>query len=206
MKKAVLTTSLLALLLGGCDNNSATATPDKTSAPPLSEKAVVKPDLNRCASRENKAQCLLEQVKQNGSPEALRAMQFLKNEGEIGYVSAYRQSGTVGVAEVTYPFRANTNTDTWLVPRQGKPIDTETLPDAILQHPRWMAFTRKHKGAEPWPPCTLTEARATDDGQQFLCRFPVRTCHACQTLATLTIGYPFDDEGRALAPRIVSLH
>jgi hypothetical protein len=80
--------------------------------------------LDGCRRNETQAalrQCVSDRMRAAGVSAA--GIAFAARGGvDLGYVSGWRQAGPVGIAAVTYPFRANTNAGTALIPSEGDPI------------------------------------------------------------------------------------
>ena len=65
--------------------------------------------------------CLLDQMRRSGaSAGSIAFTKRLIAADSPGYVAGWRQAGPVGIATVTYPFRANTNSGTMLVPASAR--------------------------------------------------------------------------------------
>ncbi|WP_058833941.1 hypothetical protein [Luteimonas abyssi] len=140
--------------------------------------------------------CLQDTMRTSGaSGAAVATAERIGGGGDIGYVSDWEERERVGIATVTYPFRANTNTGTWLVDRDGEPVDVDagTLPDSALSTPSIQRFTEAHPDAGPFPPAELLATEPQGDGGiRFVYATPMRDCHACETLGQLRMAYDFD--------------
>lgn len=136
MKRIALGAAVAAIVLSGCSkpasetDGSATAL-QNTSV--FSAKAVWNGSLEGCTQEDQTWDtCLINTLSKTGSNEAVAAARYLIDQDNPGYISGYTQSGNVGVAEATYPARANTNTGTLLVPSQGDPVDVDQFAQQDL--------------------------------------------------------------------------
>lgn len=119
---------MITLVLISCDKKNVQK---KANAPPphsasvINEKSVWHDDLaDKCSSYETRDICLIKEIEKSGSIEPLESVQYLDKTREMGYVYSFRKEGPIGISEIEYPFRANTNTTTLLIPPTGKPIYT----------------------------------------------------------------------------------
>ena len=104
--------------------------PEKLSAALGPEAVWSGAGLDACRAKAGPAigDCLLEQMRKGGaSASAVAFTQRLIAAESPGFVSAWKQAGPVGIATIAYPFRANTNQGTMLVPASGDPIDVDGL-------------------------------------------------------------------------------
>ncbi len=154
--------------------------------------------------------CLLSTMRDGGAtPEALAASARLVALGNPGHVSGWREIDGVGIAEITYPFRANTNTGLWLVDVDGRAVDVDAdvLPaDAVRLRGDLAPFLEAHPDALPFPPARMIGRDVLPDGGLRL-RFdvPMRTCHACEDVGTLAQGYDFTAERRHEGRSVIAL-
>lgn len=191
---------LVSFFLSGCDFDNDKKENTITQSNPASfinEKAVWEGDLDKCFGDNTEDNCLINEIKKNGSIEAIKTVQYLKNNGEIGYVSKFSKEGPVGIAEVEYPFRANTNTESLLIPSKGQPIDIDRILSGDIDTEKtWMDFVKLHPDSTPWAPASLVKnVRTDDDGIKLIYSYPIKTCHACDTIASLYISYNFTTDG-----------
>lgn len=208
MKYIPVLASLFSLVLAGCDNgNNQTQETVKQPAQPtfITDKSVWQGNLDKCRDSESVDNCFMNEVKNTGTAEALKAAQYLAEKGETGYISAYRKEGPVGIADIEYPFRANTNSGTLLVPSEGQPIDIDDITNALKTFPAWQDFQKQHPDAAPWPPGTLSKKQQTNDGLDFVFSYPVQTCHACEKLGSLSISYKFTPDGKFMESKAIEI-
>ncbi|MEN4901960.1 hypothetical protein [Luteimonas sp. TWI1416] len=154
--------------------------------------------------------CMLSTMRAGGaSPEALAATTRLIALGDPGHVSGWRSIDGVGHAQITYPFRANTNEGLWLVDADGHAVDVDedVLPDgAGRSHPDLGAFFEAHPDAVPFAPAKAAGSQAlADGGLRLRFEIPMRSCHACEDLGTLALGYDFDADRRYIGRHLLAL-
>ncbi|WP_419826780.1 hypothetical protein [Sphingomonas sp.] len=163
-----------------------------------------------CRARGAKpAECLIARMRMAGAtPASIAFSRRLAARGDAGYISAWRQAGPVGIATVTYPFRANTNETVTLVPHTGNTIALEAWQPAAADRarPDWQAFARAHPDASAWAPGEVVAPKVTD-GQPVTIRWrvPMQACHACARVGDVTLAYRFDANGRLLRLGIESV-
>jgi hypothetical protein len=155
------------------------------------------------------AECLVARMRMTGAtPASIAFTRKLAARGDAGYISGWRQAGPVGIATVTYPFRANINETTTLVPRAGDTIALEGWQPAAADRtrPDWQAFSRAHPDATAWAPGEVAEPKVAD-GQPVTIRWrlPMQACHACAAVGDVTIAYRFDAAGKLLGSGIESI-
>ena len=124
-----------------------------------------------------------------------------------GYVSAWKQAGPIGIATVAYPFRANTNQGSWLVPSAGDPIDVDAyqLSAGDKQRADYKAVIADNPDAFPVPPGTIALGRTPAGNVRILVTTPTAVCHACAPGASIVVGYDFDAEGHFLFAGVVAV-
>ncbi|WP_454885778.1 hypothetical protein [Sphingomonas oryzagri] len=166
--------------------------------------------VDACRKGEAKAidTCLIDQMKKNGASAASIAFsRKLIAADSPGYVSGWRQAGRVGIATVIYPFRANTNSGTWLAPVAGDPIDADayqlTAGDKLRAD--YKAAMADNPDAFPVPPGTISFDKTPAGNLRVLVTTPTATCHACAPGASIIIGYDFDAAGHFLFAGVVAV-
>lgn len=199
-----------ALLLTGCegdgDGAQARATKD---GPVITRDAVWQGNIGGCfqpagISRET---CLIDRIKSSGgTPAAQAAVRYLEAKYEPGYVSGWQQKGLVGIASITWPFRANTNSGTLLIPSSGEAIDVDRNPAGLADNAVWQTFLSAYPDSMPFPPAKLQAARTTVKGLRLIYDLPIKRCHACETEGYLSVAYNFDVNGRAAGSDILSIN
>jgi len=154
--------------------------------------------------------CLLSTMRAaKASPEALAASARLVALGHPGHVSGWREVDGVGMAEIRYPFRANTNQGLWLVDADGRAVDVDdnVLPaGAVRLRDALKPFLDAHPDALPFAPAQAV-GRETLPGGGVRLRFdvPMRSCHACADIGTLELGYDFDADRRYEGRSVIAL-
>lgn len=166
-------------------------------------------DLNACRQGADAAtrECLLDAMRSGGaSNDAVTAAGQLSSAGELAYVSAWHEQEGVGVATVTYPFRANTNEGTRLIDARGHRIDVDADPMAgeAAADPAVQALAAAHPGATPFPPAQAAGTSPLEDGGvRLLYRTPLRECHACADVAQIQQAYDFDAQRNFIGSQVV---
>jgi hypothetical protein len=193
-----------------------------TYAPPLGrapEKltAALGPDavwsglgIDACRKPEDKGvdACLIDQMRKGGASAASIAFSQRLIAGDSpGYVSGWKQVGSVGIASVTYPFRANTNEGTWLVPASGDPIDVDAyqLSADDKARPDYKAMLADSPDAFPVPPGDIAIGRSPAGNLRISVTTPTAVCHSCAPGASIVVGYDFDASGHFLSAGIVAV-
>ncbi|WP_313318143.1 hypothetical protein [Stenotrophomonas sp.] len=153
--------------------------------------------------------CLLQTMRAGAaSPAALAAASTLSAEGKPGFVSAWQSIEGIGVATLTFPFRANTNQGTWLVDANGKAIDVDedVLDEATRNADAFKAFAAKYPEAGPFAPAVaLGHESLPNGGVRLRYATPLRSCHACADDGKLVSAYDFDAQRRFVGKQLLEL-
>jgi hypothetical protein len=170
----------------------------------------------RCAQAASAryGECLIEQMPAAGaSPQAVAfSRRLLRESGQTGWLRGAHPAGSIAVAAVEYPLRANENRG-WLI-LDGEPprIDVDdpqwlpyeglahdaTYASLIRAHPRLAVFPDDR--ARGWP---LVETTA-DGGFRIVVRHRLLDgCHACARLGTATVALDFDSNGQLVGPALI---
>lgn len=166
-------------------------------------------DLNSCRQGEAAAtrECLVAAMRSAGAnADAIAAAEQLSSGGELAYASAWHDQDGVGIATVTYPFRANTNEGTRLIDASGKRIDVDNvqLDDTLRADPGVQALLTTDPQAMPFAPAQAAASTPLDGGGvRLLYRTPLRECHACADVGRVTIGYDFDAQRNFVGQQVV---
>lgn len=203
-----LAASAAVLMLSACGPQASPSSAPATATPPLIDAASVwNGSVEACRDTDTPVDdCLIQTIRASGgSASAVAAVESLNATGNPGYVSAYRSEGRIGIATVVYPFRANTNEGTLLIPASGAPINVDTPPDSVEDAPAFKAFTAANPDATPFAPASLARAEPLGSGQRLVYATPLKTCHACATVGTVEIAYDFDGQGAASGVSVLSV-
>lgn len=166
-------------------------------------------DLNSCRQGEASAtrECLVSAMRSAGaSANAIAAAEQLSSGGELAFVSAWHEQDGVGVATVTYPFRANTNEGTRLIDASGKRVDVDNvqLDDTLRADPGVQAALAADPQATPFAPAQAAGSTPLEGGGvRLLYRTPLRECHACADVGTVQLGYDFDAQRNFVGQQVV---
>ncbi|HEY0316230.1 MAG TPA: hypothetical protein VGC28_08195 [Sphingomonas sp.] len=152
--------------------------------------------------------CLIDLMRKGGASAASIAFtQKLIAAENPGYVSGWKQVGPVGIASVAYPFRANTNAGTWLVPVAGDPIDVDAYQLTVddKQRADYKAAMANSPDAFPVPPGDIAIGKTPAGNLRVLVTTPTATCHACAPGASIIVGFDFDAAGHFLFAGVVAV-
>jgi hypothetical protein len=148
-------------------------------------------------------ECLYDVLEEEGaSPEALDFVRRIDNDG---YLSGYRQAGPVGIAYVTYPFRANENHGYLLVNGDPPAINVDDLSlidrETLERDPTYGKLKRRFPDIMFWggnrqEKENILKEALPEDGVRlaFIYRF-LKGCRACQVLGNAWIAFDFDKDG-----------
>jgi len=147
--------------------------------------------------------CFLGGMKTGGA--SREAQEFAAQIPEPAFMRSFADGGPVGVAYVTFPYRANENQGVFLV--NGKPdlvnVDDPTLlPKADLEKDSiYAALKAKNPEATLWPgdrysPGHPAVERTPGGGVHFLVDFRILNgCRACEEIGTAFFSFEFDEGG-----------
>ncbi|MDB5736391.1 MAG: hypothetical protein JWO65_59 [Sphingomonas bacterium] len=173
--------------------------------PPLGADAVWSTtDLDACRAKPGATSidaCLVATMKRTGAtPASIAFTQRLIAKNMTGYISGWKQAGPIGIATITYPFRANTNEGTVLIPVGGDPIDVDAyqLGSADKARADYRAAQAVHPNAFPVPPGEVTIGKGPSGSLRILVTTPTADCHACAPNGSVVVGYDFDPAGHFL--------
>lgn len=175
-----------------------------------SDAVVWNGDLNSCRQGEAAAtrECLVKAMRDAGAnADAIAAAEQLSSGGELAFASAWHEQDGIGVATVTYPFRANTNEGTRLIDASGKRIDVDNvqLDDTLRADPSVQAALKTDPQAMPFAPAQAAGSAPLDGGGvRLLYRTPLRECHACADVGAVQMGYDFDAQRNFIGQQIAS--
>ncbi|WP_338492941.1 hypothetical protein VRB95_06765 [Erwinia aphidicola] len=207
MKHSPILFPLILLLLAGCDTDTnklkETSIKDHPSAF-INDKAVWNGNLDKCFNDNIDSNCLINEIKKNGTSEALKSVQYLAENDETGYVAKFTKEGPIGIAVIEYPFRANTNSGILLIPSIGEPIDIEDFQDRIKTDSTWLVFEKQHPDSAPWSPATLEKKEQRDNGINLIFSYSIKNCHACDDIGSLYVSYNFTNDGKYLNYNVVN--
>jgi len=157
-------------------------------------------------------ECFMNQLAAAGAPAESTAFTralYQGSDGQVGLMSAFKSYGTVGVAQVMYPLRANdnygllfVNTDPNLLdPDDLKKLDQAAMDqDAVFQsikkqYPQADLWPGDRSGKDPWPQAK----QLPDGGTEFIVSYPlINGCHACARVGVAGFGWEFDSSGKFL--------
>jgi hypothetical protein len=164
-------------------------------------------------------ECFMNQIAAAGaSPEAVaftRAL-YQQSDGQVGIMSAFREGGSVSLAQVFYPLRANDNYGLLLVNGHPQMLDVDNLrmldKGALQQDPTYQSLKKAYpqldiwpgdrSGSNPWPDMQAPAG----GGSEFVVSYPlINGCHACERVGTARFGWDFDASGKFLKPILIDV-
>lgn len=156
-------------------------------------------------------ECLVEAMRDGGaSSEAIR---FTGSIGNEAWLRAFRWTGKVDIAYVTYPFRANENQGVLLVNGDPSPIDVDGAGapaegdmnmDLVYQ-----GLARRYPSVSIWPGDRFgTETPVAEPlaggGSRFHVGYVLLNgCHACEVIGSALFAFDFDSDGKFLGKRLM---
>ena len=156
-----------------------------------------------CDSASDFGTCLAAEMSKVAPPLAVAFTKSIRNEG---WMTAYRSTGRIDVASVTYPFRANENRGWLLVNGNPDRIDVDDqrkLPLKLMKDDSsWSHLLASKPKAALFPGdrFSLTDPVAIHRGngaQLFIVNYRVKDgCHACEVLGYAFFGFNFDAKGK----------
>lgn len=155
--------------------------------------------------------CFLKVMKESGaSPEAVAFARRMESEA---WMHAFRDTGRVDVAYVTYPFRANENHGVLLVNGEPGLIDLDNagspLEELLEKDPVYSGLAKRFSGISLWPGDRYTRGFPVMEslpggGQRFYAGYLLRNgCHACEEIGSAMVAFDFSAEGRFLGKRLM---
>jgi predicted secreted protein len=148
--------------------------------------------------------CFVAGMRQSGaSPQAVA---FTKSIGSMGYLEEYRQTGTVNIAFVVYPFRANENQGFLLISGASQVIDVDDLTllsaEDLKKDPLYPRLKKRYPALALWQgdrsgkEYPLLERKA-DGAQRYIVRYRLLNgCHACELAGQVRYAFDFDRTGQ----------
>ena len=154
----------------------------------------------------NVNECFLTEMRAAGASQ--QAVAFAKANADNGlfYARAFRKVGTVDIAYIQYPFRANELEGVLFV--NGDPaildVDSEKFASQsnFSKDPTYAALAKKHPQISIWPGdryhTNKPLVKDLGSGQQlFVVEYILRDgCHACAQIGAASLNFTFDQQGR----------
>ena len=168
-----------------------------------------------CAGKSGDAfgACFAAAMKKAGASPA--ALAFAERTGNRGYLRLFHNEGKVDVACATYPFRANANDVCFLVNGDPAMIDVDDPKNvdqpALDANRGYAALLKRYPklaifpGARGDSPGIQAGVRR-DGGQEFAVEYFLQDgCHACARIAAMRLGFDFDENGKFLGSRLITI-
>jgi hypothetical protein len=156
-------------------------------------------------------QCFTAQMSKAGAPPAAVAFTqalLTQSGGDFGIMSGFNAVGSVDVAFVTYPLRANTNNGLLFVNGTPKIVNAENLQlldqGSMQQSPQFQNTKAQFPKVSVWPgdrdgttwPNSSTNS---EGGKSFTMGYPMLNgCHACEKVGTAEFNWKFGPTGKFL--------
>ncbi len=156
--------------------------------------------------------CFVEAMRRAGASDA--ALAFARRTGDQGYLTAFRETGDVGVACAEYPFRANEKAVCFLVNGAPPMLDVDDPRDrdesALKSDAVYAGLLRRYPRLAIFPGPRSVDAIATVPGPEGATTFRVAFvlvdgCHACERVGALRLDFDFDASARFAGTRIASV-
>lgn len=157
--------------------------------------------------------CFLELMKEMGATS--EAIRFTELTDTTGYMRRLVRAGSVDIAYVCYPFRANENFGVTLV--NGRPgmidVDDFQYVDLTLlkKDSTYLDIVNEFPDAAVWPGDRyLFNQPACEPlpggGQRFAVEYMLKNgCHSCANLAAVKFAFDFDRTGNFIGTRLISV-
>jgi len=153
------------------------------------------PDLGRC---------LVKVMKQSGA--SREAVTFTGNMENEAWLRAFRETGMVDIAYLTWPFRANENQGVMLVNGEPSRIDVDepdpSADSSLKKDPAYEGLETRYPEISLWPGDRYgtdlpVAERLAGGGIRFHVVYLLRNgCHACEEVGSAVFAFEFDAGGR----------
>jgi len=171
--------------------------------------------LERCSAEKatDFGACFVTVMKDSGAPS--EAIAFTHHIGNTGYMTAFQRNGTIAIARVFYPFRANENYGCYLVNGDPPVIDiddNDILKNVDLtKHKVYGQIARNFPKVSLWPgdrygaDCVKGED-LSEKGMRFIAAYRLQDgCHACELLGTVLIAFDFESSGTFVGAKLLEV-
>jgi predicted secreted protein len=148
-----------------------------------------------------------------GSGASPEAIAFSRDMGNEAWLRAFRESGRVDIAYVTYPFRANENQGILLVNGDPSPVDVDgsAVPSrgALEKDLVFEALAKRYPDISLWPGDRFgTDQPVAEQlpggGTRFHVGYLLRNgCHACEEIGSAVFAFDFDSGGRFTGTKLM---
>lgn len=164
--------------------------------------ALSPPDLGRC---------LVKVMKQSGA--SREAVTFTESTGNEAWLRAFRETGKVDIAYLTWPFRANENQGVLLVNGEPSRIDVDDFDssagNALKNDLAYEGLAKRYPQISLWPgdrygTNTPVVERLAGGGLRFHVAYLLRNgCHACEEIGSAVFAFDFDAGGRFMGKKLM---
>jgi hypothetical protein len=150
--------------------------------------------------------CLMGVMKQGkASPEA---MAFTRRMKDNCYLEEFKKMGTVDLASVFFPGRANTNWAYFLVNGSPWQVSTEDIDKIdITKDPLYVSLSKRYKQIGCWAPAIFKEMQTLPDGgQRFVFAYTlIDGPHAGKRVGSAVAAFDFNRAGTFLGAKLLRL-
>ncbi len=158
-------------------------------------------------------ECFVRQMQAAGaSPQAVAFMHAVHNDG---FMRDFRNTGSVDIAFVYYPFAANENQHCVLVNGTPNLIDVDDynlLPrNDLARNPAYVTLRNRFPNIAVFPGDRsgtqfITAEKSATGEQRFVVPYVlVNGCHACARVGSLKLTFNFDKTGTFLGAKVASV-
>ena len=147
--------------------------------------------------------------KAGASPQAIAFTRRLDNEA---YLQTLDESGgPIAVAHVVFPFAANENNGWFLINGTPAQINVDNFRNLDLARMRssaaYLTIHDNYRNASFWPGDRGANGpEVMNDGRKFIVGYLLRDlCHACAVIGRVRYAFDFDQTGKFLGTRLVSV-
>jgi predicted secreted protein len=159
---------------------------------------------------EKLGECMVSVMERSGaSPQATGFARRLENGG---FMHAFRETGKVDIAYVTYPFRANENQGCLLVNGTPSVIDVDDFGCLVTNDLKrdnvYGKLASRFPAISLWPGDRFSTdfpvmEKLSDNGQRFHVGYRLLNgCHACEVLGSAVFAFDFDGKGKFMGTRL----
>jgi hypothetical protein len=164
------------------------------------------------------AECFINQMQQGGAPPAAVAFTrelYKASGGEVGLMNGFHKVGTVDIAWINYPLRANTNYGLLFVNGEPRILNVEDLKlldqSDMQQDPQFQNTKAQFPQASLWPGDRdgtnwPNSQPGPNGGVQFTVGYPlINGCHACERVGFAMFNWNFGPQGKFLGTTFVGM-
>jgi len=132
------------------------------------------------------------------------AIVFSRLFSEKAYLEEFREMGKIDLGWVTFPTRANTNQEVYLLNGSPSLISTKLSEEPVsdeMNDPLYSEMKNKYNDASLWEynPQFIKKELLQNNGERYIFQYRFTNgCHACGTEYLANIGFDFNADGKFL--------